>query len=787
LRRTIDLRLALPSACAWAALALALDWPRRWCLGLGLVGAAAGGIGLMRAGRRPALIAVSLGALVTGLVLAGAGAQALAWERTELVKAARAEERVDLVLRLTEPAKARASPWGGADSVRAVGVAWPVSPEAVAGAGSGAALEAQLEGRGVPTLAYFDGPPPAAGALVRLRARLALAEPGAAQRLVATAIGTAAVSQPTGWRGLVYRLRAGLNTRASPLLAGIALGDTSRIDAKLDADLKTTSLTHITAVSGAHVAIVLGAVLGVGALAGAPRWLMGALGVATLAAFVALIGPGPSVWRAVAMGLAAVAGIAFGKTRLALGALAAAVLAVLLADPWLARSYGLLLSVLATAALIVLAPPLALAMRRRWPRLPAALAEATALTSSAQLVCAPVIVIFAGQISLTALPANLLAAPAVPVATISALISVGMAPLSGAVAGVGAAVGNVAAAHIGGVATWVAGWPLAAIAWPTGVGGFAAAVAATAALGAAVWWLRRRGGRVRVAMAALAAAAVVAAVGVGAARGPLGAVLGRGPPEDWAAAVCDVGQGTAVAVRTGTDSAILVDAGPRGGGVGACLAELGVERLDVVVLTHFHADHVGGLSEALDGRAVGEVVHGPPCGQAAGPTLAAAEAAGGVLRRVDQAEPLSGQAGGAKLTIYPSALAALCPDEASDGEDQAANNAGLAVLAETDGLAVWALGDLEVEGQAALLSALAASAAPDGSVPGKGGLVVVAHHGSASQSEALAEALAARVAVMSAGEGNAYGHPSQAALDLYSRFGEVKRTDQSGTVVESPP
>jgi competence protein ComEC len=746
--------------------------------------------------------------IVTGVVLANAGARALLWQRTELAQAAAAGQRVDLVLRMDQPAKVRDSPWGGDQSVAAVGVAWP---------------DGNQTGAGVPTVAYFDagavesgvdelpgGGIPAAGAVLRLRARLSSGERAAPERVAARVVGAVQAARPTGWRGAIYDLRTGFAGRASPLLEGIGVGNTSRIDTGLDGDLKATSLTHITAVSGAHVAIVLGAVLGLAAMARFPRWAMAGVGAATLAGFVALIGPGPSVWRAVLMGLVGLAGIASGKTRLALGALAAAVLGVLLADPWLARSYGLVLSALATAALIVLAPPAALALRRRWPRLPAALAEAVALTGSAQLLCAPVIVIFSGQLSLTALPANILAGPAVPVATIAAMVSVLAGPWSSVLADAAVAVGNAAAGYIGWVATWVGSWPLAAIKWPAGSGGFALAVTATAGVALSVWWLRRRGRLVRGLAIGLV---VIVSLAAGPGREPLRRALGQGPPDDWVAAVCDVGQGTAVVVRSGPDAAVLIDAGPESGGVDGCLERLGVGRLDLVLLTHFHADHVGGLEEALKGRQIGELVYGPSCGQDSGRPLSAAKRAGATLRPVDGVEPVAGRAGMAKVTIYPSPLTRLCPEGPGKGEDRAVNDAGLAVMLETSGMAIWALGDLEEPGQDALVASLLQAGAAGGpgtasaaEVPGtpgmpsgagtpvpagapdqlRGGVVVVAHHGSASQSAALAESLAPQMAVMSAGRDNSYGHPSRAALDLYARFGQVRRTDQEGTVIVRP-
>ncbi|MDR0365771.1 MAG: ComEC/Rec2 family competence protein, partial [Bifidobacteriaceae bacterium] len=528
----VDLRLALPALCGWVAVGVAVGFSRYLAVVLAVASGAAGVAAWRRAGSGSLAATAAPTLMVVAALLGSLGIQGLAWDSTELVRLAAESGRANVTMRITEPPKYQADQWGGAGSVMVRGPAWVGAPK----------------GPGVPSVARLPAQPLSQGQLLEFRARLSVNELAEPQRVKLAALGTVAVSQPTGWRAALFQARQNLTIRASPLLTGIALGDTSGLPDRLDQDLKTTSLTHITAVSGAHVAIVLGLVLGLARLAGAPRPVAAAFGAVALLGFAGLIGHGASVWRSVAMGAAAIIGLAAGRTRAALGALAAAVIVVLAANPWLARSYGLILSVLATAALILVAPPLAKWLTRSLPRLPKPVAEGAALTLSAQLACAPVIAMFAGQISLTALPANLLAAPAIPIATVGGLVAALTAPAAPWLADAAAWAGNAGAAWVGQVATWVAAWPVAAIAWPLGLAGLVLAAAASLAAGLAAWRLGRRRRAAQVLIGLLATALAIQAL---LPRAWIDSALAGRVTADWLFAASDVGQGTAAVLRTG--------------------------------------------------------------------------------------------------------------------------------------------------------------------------------------------------------------------------------------------
>ena len=142
---------------------------------------------------------------------------------------------------------------------------------------------------------------------------------------------------------------------ARELVSGVALGDDHALPADVRSDMRVVSMTHLTAVSGQHVAIVLGLIMsGLGVL---PRRCRAAAGVVVLAALVALVRPGGSVLRAAAMGGVLLAGVAAGRRSASFPALCAAVTVLLLIDPWQARSYGFALSVVATAGILLGAAP----------------------------------------------------------------------------------------------------------------------------------------------------------------------------------------------------------------------------------------------------------------------------------------------------------------------------------------------------------------------------------------------------------------------------------------------
>ncbi|WP_102508009.1 ComEC/Rec2 family competence protein [Sanguibacter massiliensis] len=281
-----------------------------------------------------------------------------------------------------------------------------------------------------------------------------------------------------GLRGAVV----GLPPDAAGLVPGIAVGDTSAVPDDLVDAMRTTGLTHLTAVSGAHFSLVGALVLAATAALRVPRVPRVVGTVAVLTGLVLLVGPDPSVLRAAGTGAIGLLALAVGRRGAAVPALAAGVVVLLLLDPWLARSAGLALSVAATTGLVVGGPLVLAGLHgaRRW------LLAAVAAPALAQLACAPVLVLLAPSLATWSLPANVVAAPVVAPTTILGLGATLVAPVSPGAAVRLAALAGHGASWIAGTARTFAAWPGASLPWLPGPAGAGLLVLVEASLVALV-------------------------------------------------------------------------------------------------------------------------------------------------------------------------------------------------------------------------------------------------------------------------------------------------------------
>ncbi len=505
---------------------------------------------------------------------------------------------------------------------------------------------------------------------------------------------------------------------------------------------------------GANLAIVGGLVLGLARWCRAGPRLAALLCAASLVGFVVLARPSPSVLRAAGMAALTLLALALGRQRTAVPALAAAVGGLLLVDPALAGDPGFALSGCATGGLLLLAPGWRDALRRRG--VPAGLAEAVAVPAAAQVACSPVIAALSATVSLAAVPANLLAEPAVAPATVL-----------GVLAAVASPVWPAGAAFLAWLACWPVRWlllvarvgaglPAGLLPWPGGVAG-----GLLMALLLAVALLVSRRPVLRLASVVCALAAVLGAAPV--------AVLAAGwPPAAQPLVVaCDVGQGDGLVLPVAPGRAVVVDTGPEPAAIDRCLRDLRVSTVDLLVLTHFHADHVGGVPGVLRGRRVAGLL----VSALAEPATPAALVNGLAVAR---GVPVLAPPAGWSWRDGPLALTVLGPVTQLRGTDSDPNNNSLVLRADVAGHRVLLAGDAQDEEQAEILAA----AGPSGL---RADVLKLAHHGSAKQDPAFLDAVHPAVALVSVGAGNDYGLPNQQVLAGLTRSGaRVLRTDLDG-------
>lgn len=583
--------------------------------------------------------------------------------------------------------------------------------------------------------------------------RAALVLFGTRAEVTTPASGIFAVAATT--RAEFIERASGLPEPGAGLLPGLAVGDTRAVPDDVTAAMLASGLSHLTAVSGANCAIVVAAVFWLVSLLGGGRLLRVVLALLALGAFVVLVTPEPSVIRASVMAALAMLTLLLGRPSAGLAMLSLAVCGLLIADPWLSATPGFALSAAATAALLVLSRPLLRGLGR-WMPVPLALALSVPL--AAQLVCGPIVALFSDTQSVVGVVANLLAAPAAPIATVIGLLACLTSPVP-ALADLLAAAAWLPAAWIQTTATVSAELPGATAAVPAGP--VAAVVVAVLSAAVTLVLVRPRSRRLRLTAAAVVVVAVAASIARMLLSGPLASMT---TPGAWAIAACDIGQGDAVLVRSGSQTA-LVDTGPDADALADCLAQTGTDRIDLLVLTHFDLDHVGAAA-TLAGR-VGSVLHGPVAEPDDQRILDELQAGGAVLR--DGSVGTHGSLGPAEWrVVWPPPDSAAFPS---------GNDASIVVDIAGGGVPrMLMLGDLSAAPQRQLLSS--------GRIRGEYAVVKVAHHGSRDQEPALYAQIAAPAALVSVGVDNDYGHPREETLALLEAAGSrTLRTDQRGLVL----
>jgi competence protein ComEC len=567
-------------------------------------------------------------------------------------------------------------------------------------------------------------------------------------------------------------LGRGMPAREAALARGFVLGQDEEIDAATKDDFRRAGLSHLLAVSGQNVMLLALLATPLLAALGIPLrerlvWLLGLIAV-----YVPLAGAGPSIQRAAVMGAAGIVAMLAGRRSSRLYALLLALLVTLSVDPGVARDVGWQLSFAAVAGIFALAAPLREAVvagvgRGHWRR---ALAEGAALTVAATLATAPLIAFHFEELSTTTLIANLLAMPAVAPAMWLGMLVAAASQVPGLPVEPLNALAALLLAYVAQVAAWCAGPSWAELHVHLGIWGLVASYAAIVAVCLA-FALRAAvrthsppdsGGKcVRARLAALLVAAAVVWLGPGAVASLIpGGGVAAAPLGGLRIEVLDVGQGDAILLQPPRSPAILVDGGPPGGDLVEKLEDAGVERLGAAVVTHDESDHSGGVGDLLGRLPVDRLVYArigrelrAEAASAGVPPIRLA--AGGVLR-----------SGRLRLeALWPPAETLEAPLAGADPNAQA-----LVLLAR------W--------GRFSMLLAADAEAEAVPLEPGPVDVLKVAHHGSDDAGlAALLGRARPRLAVISVGADNPFGHPTPATLSALAANGiRTLRTDRNGTV-----
>ena len=547
-------------------------------------------------------------------------------------------------------------------------------------------------------------------------------------------------------------LRACLPEDVSPFAQSLLLGDSSGLDYKTKTSLSVSGIRHIVAVSGLHIGVLCGAIWLVTARR---RYLTAVVGIPVLVFFAAMVGFTPSVCRACLMAGMMMLSAAFAREYDGLTELAFSVFVLVTINPFEIQAAGFQLSVLSVLGILLFQPRLSEKFRENRLSLPKKgllsgliryTVDSLCVTLSAMSLSTPVAVYYFGLVSIISPLTNLMCLGLVSIcfygiAGVSALgvISLPLGKLAGAVVA-------FPMRWILAIAAWFSRFPLAALytASPYTVPFLVIAYILVVLL-----FVCREKGKL------LSAAALALSLGVCVVLSSLGPRM-----DECRLTVLDVGQGQSLLLQSKGESMVVDCGGWSEESAASSAAEMllsqNIHTLKALSLTHYDEDHCGGVENLLTRVKTNALIFPGNEGELAFPEL--------TQPRKAVTEPFSMPLGAGTVHFYPYY------GGSSDHENSTT------VLFETENCVILITGDLDAAGEKALLHAV--------DLP-KVDILVVGHHGSkTSTSQELLDAVAPRLAVISVGKNNRYGHPTGQVLERLEQTGcRIYRTDQQGTLV----
>lgn len=586
--------------------------------------------------------------------------------------------------------------------------------------------------------------------------------------------GAAPAQSPARWaararRTLERALQHSLPEPEASLGAGIAFGRDDAMPRALIDDFRATGLAHLVAVSGANVALIAGMVFLAARRLLRPGQAALPAAIAVIA-YVLVAGASASVIRAGLMAGVFLVGLAIGRPQAGLAALAAAAILMTALDPGAAADVGFQLSFAATAGLIAFGPWFGYGLRtamtraRIAPFVPGLIIEVAALSLAANLATLPIVAATFGRVSLIGIAANVVVEPIFAVAFVSSLLT---------------AIAGAAWEPAGWAAGLVTYYPLALISWSAGA--FASVpwasvgvprmaperTAGAMTLLAATGWLAYRRfppdpapARGKPPRAYRRIALVAAAGGLVAAVAPT-SLLAIGGPGSLTITMLDVGQGDAILVTTPHGHRTLVDGGASAIGLARELSAVLAHwerNIGLLLVTHPQEDHLGAIPGAFARYNIGQAAETGAENSTTAYTLYR-ERAG--VRRV--------LARGDAWTEDGVRFEVLWPPH--DDRERDLNDTSLVLRITYREMSVLLTGDLQAKAQAELLLLEDLSA----------DVLKVPHHGGATNQASFFRQVSPALALISAGAGNRFGHPSAETLTQLEGI-ETFRTDTDGRI-----
>ena len=571
------------------------------------------------------------------------------------------------------------------------------------------------------------------------------------------------ISKPQNLQSVIGEIRssflenlAGVDPDSAGLVAGLAVGERTLLSEQTSENMRKVALTHLVAVSGANCAIVLASVyFGLGLLR-VRRTTRFVAALFSLVIYVLVVGFDPSVLRAGFMAATVIVAMWLGRGVKPLRALALSMIILLSFDPWLCIDFAFALSVFSTLGILVLAP----AIYQKLHRLPKALAVGLSVSFSAQLYCIPVMLMLQPELPVFGVIANVLSEPVVAPVTVLGITAVFLSPVFPVISSLLSLVASFGTWWIARVANTLAPLPQSTLPWPNDFTGLALAVVLAFAISLAVLSERYK---------TLAVVTIILMVS-GSTAGYVEKQLRVYQFADQKPQVvnCDVGQGDALIIRS-NENTMLIDVGRDPRSIEACLRSNRIHHIDVLMLSHFDFDHVGGI-EGLHAVSIGKVLVSGFNDQR--------EAVDRVTEFMKERNvPMTVASRGKSGDFGNGFWEILSPTTSASGAEDA-NDASLVAIIQLPKLQVLATGDIGRERQDQILQQ-----GLQGRVDAQKPLVLkVSHHGSADQSNKFHESLSPELSIISVGE-NSYGHPDTSLISKLKSVGStVLRTDTQGMV-----